>query len=82
MNEHYIRQRGSLQEKEAAERMIASINSLLQTTGSAECVLIRKCSGRTGKEKGPTVETVKESLREPCITMSLKINVMLKRKLS
>lgn len=37
MNEHYIRQRGSLQEKEAVERMIASINLLPQTTGSAEC---------------------------------------------
>lgn len=36
------KQGGSLQEKEAAEGMIVSVTSLLQTMGSAECVLYFK----------------------------------------
>lgn len=45
------KQRRSLQQKEEAERMIAGISLLQQTTGSAEYVPIRTCFEKDWERK-------------------------------
>lgn len=80
MNEHDIRQRGILPKKEAAERMIASISSLLQTMGSAECVLIRTCFEKNWKRKRSNCGNRKGIIKRALCNYELKNECYAKKK--
>lgn len=80
MNEHYIRQRGSLQEKEAVERMIVSIKSLPQTMGSEECELIRICFEMNWEIKSSNCGNRKEILKRAFYNYELKKKYYAKKK--
>lgn len=80
MNMTKGKQRGSLQEKEEAERMITSINLLQQTMGSAQCVPIRTCFEKDWERKRSDCGNRKGIIKRALYNYKVKKKVYAKKK--